>query len=191
MMKRWMRLTLLFVLVLSGCSKSETTIAKNVVNGYMKEIQEGHFSEAETYCSKRFNETSSLSKYQETIDMVASESNYSEKEREAFENYVSHVVSSQYATYSFEDVQQSQEECIVILKVEGVSSETLSTIDVQALEKDLKEEFFNTQSEEYIVAYFDSLTQQVSNLPKTDIRTYFVLEKEEGQWKIVSMVSES
>ena len=156
-----------------------------------QEIQQGNFEEAEQYCSKEFNKTSSLSSYKKTVDTIAKESNYSENEKEAFEQYVLHVIQQQYSGYSFDQVQQNDKECIVTLKVEGVSSEDLSTIDIQTMEEDLKKEIFNTQSEEYIVAYFNALSQQVDRLPKSDTLTYFVLEKEGDQWKITSMVNES
>ena len=191
MMRRWISLGLLFVFVLTGCIWSDQSQAKRTVDGYMQEIQQGNFEEAEQYCSKEFNKTSSLSSYKKTVDTIAKESNYSENEKEAFEQYVLHVIQQQYSGYSFDQVQQNDKECIVTLKVEGVSSEDLSTIDIQTMEEDLKKEIFNTQSEEYIVAYFNALSQQVDRLPKSDTLTYFVLEKEGDQWKITSMVNES
>lgn len=190
-MRKWLSIGLLFVCMLSGCARSDASQAKRVVDGYMKQIQKGDFAQAKDYCSKAYASSSSLASYQDTIDTVAKENNYSEKEKEAFAGYVNYVVQAQYAKYSFEEAKQAQDECIVILKVEGVSAEALSTIDVQTMEKDLKQEIFNTQSEEYIITYFETLIEQVKNLPKSESRSYFVLEQEEGQWKIVSMVNES
>ena len=85
MMRRWISLGLLFVLVLTGCIWSDQSQAKRTVDGYMQEIQQGNFEEAEQYCSKEFNKTSSLSSYKKTVDTIAKESNYSENEKEAFE----------------------------------------------------------------------------------------------------------
>lgn len=185
-----MTVALLFVCVIAGCARGDTGQAKRVVDGYMQNIQQGTFDEAKQYCSDAFNKDSALASTQKTMDAIAKESNYTKAEKAAFENYVLSVVGAQYYAYSFEDVQQNEQECIVTLKVEGVSDDTLSTIDIQTMEEDLKQEIFNTQSEEYIVTYFQTLSQRIDALPKTETRVYIVLDKIDEEWKITEMVNE-
>ena len=191
MMKRWIIAVLFFVFALSGCGNREESRAKNVVDNYMQEISQGHFDKAGQYCTDQYNKNASLANYQKTIDTIAEESNYSKREKEVFEQYVLHVIRLQYYSWSFDQVQHDDRECIVTLNVEGVSGQDLSTIDIQTMEKDLKQEIFNTQSEEYIVAFFQTLNERIDQLPKSETLTYFVLTKEGDTWKIAEMVNES
>lgn len=192
-MKNWMKRVSLLILAagLAGCSSaaetsSEETAVREVVTSYLDDFKSGDLNAADSYLSDNASQYA-LGNALDQMDAIYASAGLDENSVAQIKSTLNDMLAHLISSYDITSVSLEDDEATVNVKVNGLTLDELENLESADLLDAIREAISTTDGgidSDALSKGMKVLLDKVAELPTKDYNATFLLDEQDGEWKI-------